>query len=132
MRLQHKAALAVRWAARLLGTPLALLIFLDFLADAPPHHRLDPMNIFRLSWTEQVLLDIVLVASLGLLIAWKHELAGGWLAAGGGLVFLITCLIVPGLRLVWGLGVALALPGLLYLLAAHEDFARKPRQLGTL
>lgn len=127
MKLQHKLAVALRWAARILGTPLAILIFLDFLHDASGPRGLEPVNIFRLSWTEQILLDVVFVASVGLLLAWKHELAGGWIALGGGLIFLAACLTMPGMRLVWGLGVALAVPGLLYLLAGHEAPAHPPR-----
>jgi len=120
-KFEHKVAMAMRWAARILGTPLAVLIFLDFLHDASGPRGLEPVNIFRLSWTEQMLLDLVLVASLGLILAWKHELAGGWMALVGGLVFLTACLLMPGMRMVWGLGVALVIPGLLYLLAGHEQ-----------
>ena len=120
MRINHQFALLTRWAARLLGTPLAVMVFLDFAYDAYRPAGFDPINVFRLSRTEHALLDIVLVACIGLLIGWRREAIGGWIATAGGLIFLVACLAMPGMRMVWGLGVALTIPGLLYLVAAHE------------
>ena len=129
MRINHQFAQVLRWAARILGTPLAILIFLDFLSDASGTHGPGPWNIFKLSWTEQILLDVVLLASFGLLVAWRRETVGGWIATTCGVVFLTACLLVPGMRTVWGLGIALAIPGFLYLLAAHESHRLPGRPL---
>jgi hypothetical protein len=123
MTLNHRSAVLARWAARLLGTPLAVMVFLDFASDATRPPGFHAIDLFRLAAVEHFLLDVVLLACLGLLLAWRYESAGGWMAAAGGLVFAIACLIVPGLRTVWGLGVALTIPGCLYLAAAHEAAA---------
>jgi hypothetical protein len=123
LTINHKTALFLRWAARILGTPLAVTILLDFLRDIPGPRPGAWLNLFRVQLAEQILLDIVLVSSLGLLLAWRHETPGGWIASTGGIAFLLACLIVPGMSGVWGLGAALAVPGLLYLLAAYESHA---------
>lgn len=128
MRINHRSAVVTRWAARLLGTPLAIMVFLDFASDATRPPGFHAIDLFRLAGVEHFLLDIVLLACLGLLLAWRYESAGGWMSAAGGLVFVVACLIVPGMRAVWALGIALTMPGLLYLVAAHETAWAPPAQ----
>jgi hypothetical protein len=67
-----------------------------------------------LSAREAVLLALSIGAAFALALAWRSEKLGGLTARPLGAGFFLYCLLAPGMPRVWSLGVALALPGLLF------------------
>jgi len=76
-------ATAVRWVARVLGTLIVLLfVFLTAVQGIPSPSSLTP--------AERLLFVAVIVMLVGLVSAWKWELAGGLLTICGYVLFAIV------------------------------------------
>ena len=119
---QSRLATSLRWTARIWGLLAALTVILVvFVSDKGSLSQAVP-------WIEWGLLALYGVAALALLLAWRWEAVGGWLA--------VLCMLgeIFGFRLVkgtWYPSLAgfivplaiFALPGMLFVLASV--FARR-------
>jgi hypothetical protein len=98
-------AAACRWIARILGTLLVLIIVLFAVGEGMPNPFTQPMTV-------QVGFLAMALLMIGILGAWRWELAGGTLSLVGWGLFVVAVMHPPrGLN--WFVG-ALALPGALY------------------
>jgi hypothetical protein len=102
-------AAACRWTARILGTLLVLTIAIIAIGEGMP-------NPFTQSISVQVGFLALALVMVGILGAWRWELAGGTLSLVGLSLFVVAVMHPPrGLN--WFVG-ALALPGVLYVTGA--------------
>ena len=98
-----------RWTARILGTLLVLMIVLFAVGEGMPNPFTQPISV-QIGFLALALLVI------GILGAWRWELAGGTLSLVGWSLFVVAVMHPPrGLN--WFVG-ALALSGLLYVAGA--------------
>jgi hypothetical protein len=117
------AGVWLRWVARLTGA-LAALFFLSFFVG---EGLLGPQNFFK-SGFEGISVKIftgiamLLIGSLGLLLAWRWERAGAWVALWAVAGF--TAVYPRGFP-IWVLA-AMALPAVLFLLAYKLTRSRPP------
>lgn len=73
-------AVAIRWAARLLGVSLLLLVLAFLIGEGGPNPaEFSPLQAFQSG--------SLLLALVGLVVLWKWELPGGLLVLGGMLGF---------------------------------------------
>lgn len=103
----------LRWLARLIGSLLVLFVLLHILAEGlgpSGTYTLDPSG---LSMREIIPLGFVVLACLGMVIAWRWEEVG---AAIIGIALLGFCATFPRGFPLWALGV-LSAPALLFLLS---------------
>ena len=76
-------AVAIRWAARLLGASLLLLVLAFLIGEGGPNPaKFSPLQAFQSG--------SLLLALAGLAVLWKWELPGGLLVLGGVLGFYAT------------------------------------------
>jgi len=102
-------AAACRWTARILGTLLVLMIVVIAIGEGMPNPFTQPITV-------QVGFLALALVMIGILGAWRWELAGGTLSLVGWSLFVIAVMHPPkGLN--WFVG-ALALPGILYVAGA--------------
>jgi hypothetical protein len=102
-------AAACRWSARIIGTLLVLMIVLIAVGERMHNPFTQPMTV-------QVGFLALALLMIGILGAWRWELAGGTLSRVGWSLFVVAVMHPPrGLN--WFVG-ALALPGLLYVAGA--------------
>jgi hypothetical protein len=78
--------------------------------------ELTPLN--SQSTAEMAILSLILISTVGLLIGWHHEVAGGLVASICGAALIAIAIASNDTRPVWLLGVAFVIPGLLYLASA--------------
>lgn len=102
-------AAACRWTARIIGTLLVLTIVLFAIGEGMPNPFTQPMAV-------QVGFLALALIVIGILGAWRWELAGGTLSLVGWVLFAVA-VIHPAKRLNWFVS-ALALPGVLYVAGA--------------
>jgi hypothetical protein len=102
-------AAACRWTARIIGTLLVLIIVLFAVGEGMPNPFTQPVSV-------QVGFLALALVVIGVLGAWRWELAGGTVSLVGWSLFVVAVMHPPrGLN--WFVG-ALALPGLLYVAGA--------------
>jgi hypothetical protein len=102
-------AAACRWTARIIGTLLVLIIVLFAVGEGMPNPFTQPVSV-------QVGFLALALVVIGVLGAWRWELAGGTVSLVGWSLFVVAVMHPPrGLN--WFVG-ALALPGLLYVAVA--------------
>jgi len=98
-------AAACRWTARIIGTLLVLMIVLIAIGERMPNPFSQPIAV-------QVGFLALALLMIGILGAWRWELAGGIVSLVGWGLFVVA--VTHPLRgLNWFVG-ALALPGILY------------------
>jgi len=107
----------LHWSARFLGLLTAGIFFVFLIGEGSIPGSTHPFVLPTAR--EAVLLTLLIGAAFALLLAWRWEKLGGLTAAALGSVFFLYCLLNPGMHRVWFLGVALALPGLLFAMAAR-------------
>lgn len=111
--------LSLHWAARVCALLIAGFLSLFYFGESispdgkltlvPPH----------LALRDKFLLLLILCCVLAVLLAWFWERWAGMadvLFAG---TFLLCCIVMENMHRVWWLGVALLLPGALYVTAAE-------------
>ena len=118
----HWLALILRWAARLTGAVLLLLV----LAIAVGHGG--PPNPFRQPLPAAIELWLMLVMTLGLVAAWRWELAGALATLVALAAFNAVELSVNG-KHAGGAFPLFAIPPVLYLLHATLRRHHRPRDL---
>ena len=102
-------AAACRWTARILGTFLVFGCVSIGIGEGMPNPLMVPVTI-------QVMFLAFALILIGMVEAWRWELAGGFTSLVGWCVFIIGLAISPrGLTVG---AVVLAVPGLLYLASA--------------
>lgn len=111
----------LRWATRLLGLVVAAIIALFLFGEGFGPRGIHTRKPFVLSAREAALLTVVIVAALALLLVWRWEKLAGLTAAVLGLAFLLYCAFTPAMYRAWILGVAVAIPGLLFAMAAQTE-----------
>jgi len=102
-------AAACRWAARIIGTLLVLIIVLFAIGEGMPNPLTQPISV-------QIGFLALALVMIGILGGWRWELAGGTLSLVGWSLFVVA-VMHPARGLNWFVG-ALALPGLLYVAGA--------------
>ena len=102
-------AATCRWTARIIGTLLVLIVVLIAIGEGMPNPFTQPM-------TAQVGFLALALIMMGVLGAWRWELAGGTLSLVGWGLFVVA-VTHPARGLNWFVG-ALALPGVLYVAGA--------------
>jgi hypothetical protein len=117
-------ALAFTWGARLLGLGLALLVVTLAVAltrsgDGPPNPFTQPPKV-------AMGLMLLPMMTLGLLIAWRWEVAGAALTLLAWAAFNVLVLVARG-RLAGGAFPLFAVAAVLYLVAAGLRARRRPR-----
>jgi hypothetical protein len=113
----------LRWSARVMGA-LAALFYLSFFVG---EGLLGPEGFFKsgiqgVSFKIGAGIVMLLVSSLGLLMAWRWERAGAWVALWALVGFAV---VYPRGFPIWVL-VAMAVPAILFL-AAHKLTELRPR-----
>ena len=103
-------AAACRWTARILGTLLVLGCVFIAIGEGMP-------NPLTVALPMQVMFLAFALIMIGILVAWRWELAGGATSLAGWCVFVIGSAISP--RGVAVMTVLLAVPALLYLASAR-------------
>lgn len=113
----------VRGLARALSVIVIGLVLLIFVGEGGS-------GLSRLTASDAVLMVVFWIAVVGLAIAWRAELLGGALAVGGMLLFCTMNWSLAGsLPKSWYFAF-LALPGLLFLIAATLE-KHGPRRVGV-
>jgi hypothetical protein len=102
MNTTRLSAAACRWSARILGTLLVLFIVLLAIGEGMPNPFTQPMKV-------QVGFLALALVMIGILAAWRWELAGGILPLVGWGLFVVA-VMHPSRGLNWFVG-ALAVPG---------------------
>ena len=105
MNTTRLSAAACRWTARILGTLLVLIIVVIAIGEGMPNPFTQPMSV-------QVGFLALALVMIGILGAWRWELAGGTLSLVGWSLFVVA-VAHPENLLTWFVS-ALALPGALY------------------
>jgi len=103
--------IAIRWFARVEGTLIAGMVFLFVLGEGFGKHGTDTLNPFVLSAADFASLSLLLIACIGLLLAWRWEGGGGAIAV---ICMLVRLFVRPGFPL-WAT-LAILVPGILFLL----------------
>lgn len=70
----------IRWIAKIWGALMAAMILFIFFGDTAAN-GIGP--IFHLISREMEMMAFFLVVFVGLILAWKWELVGGWMIVGG-------------------------------------------------
>ncbi len=109
-----------RIAARLLGTMLALLVFVIFIGEG--FNGGFPSQ-YPFTFMESVLFVCLLTGTVGLVVAWRREVLGGWLAIGGMLAFILIDSIEGGAFSVGWVFLSILSTGVLFLIAAKQNGA---------
>jgi len=102
-------AAVCRWTARILGSLLVLMIVILAIGEGMP-------NPFTQLLSVQLGFLALALITVGILGAWRWELAGGTLSLVGWGLF-VAAVMHPPRGLNWFVG-ALALPGILYVAGA--------------
>jgi len=115
---QGKWYLSLHWIARSFAVLIAGFVFLFFFGEGVRPTGTYTLNPSQLKLGEGLALALVLGSAAAMLCAWIWEKWAGTLDVVLAAAFLGCCLFMPGMHRVWFFGVALMLPGLLYLAAA--------------
>jgi hypothetical protein len=107
----------MRWCARAAGAVVVVtwieLVLFEIVRYGPP----DPQSYFQAA-------ALALVFA-GYGVGWRHELAGGVLSIVGTVALAVICTLMfaqpPSIALAW-----FAVPGVLYLLAWHNERQTSP------
>ncbi len=83
----HVISLVIRWVARVMGSLLAALFIFMFAGYALAGEFIP---IFRLTLPETLEMIAVLIALIGVGIAWRWELTGGVMVFSAGLMFMLV------------------------------------------
>lgn len=113
----------LRWTARLLGALAAMFYLAFFVGEGllgPQHHIRDGFD--GISFEIGGGIVMLLICSMGLLMAWRWERAGAWLTLWALLVF--AAVFYPRGFPIWVL-IAMAVPAILFL-AAHKLTGLRP------
>ena len=97
-----------RWAARIIGTLLAILIVVIGIGEGMPNPFTQPPAV-------QIGFLALAMIMIGILTGWRWELFGGTLSTVGWCLFVGSVVGVKSLSVFISL---LALPGILYLISA--------------
>jgi hypothetical protein len=110
-----------RWGARTFGTLAACVFFLFLLGEGFGPRGWYTLNPFVLTAPDLIVILLRLTACLGLLLAWR------WEALGGGIA--VVCILIATVLRPWvpGMVLALAVPGVLYLLSGLLRRESHPR-----
>lgn len=113
----------LRWTARLLGAAAAVFFLSFFVGEGllgPEHHIRDGFE--GISFKIGGGIVMLLISSLGLLMAWRWERAGAWLALWA--LVLFAGVFFPRGFPIWVL-IGMAVPAILFL-AAHKLAGARP------
>ncbi len=112
---------ALRWTARISGAAIMAVVVLFFLGEGG-------FAAARPTPQEGVLLALFTASCLGLVAAWRWELAGGALNVGGmALFYLVHYLVSGGFPGGWAFAV-IAMPGVLFLACRWRTRPKMRRQ----
>lgn len=121
----HVISLVIRWAARVVGTLLAALFIFMFAGYALAGEFLP---IFHLTPAETLETIAVLIALIGIGIAWRWELPGGLMVFAAGLMFtLVESIESRNFDPIW-FAIVFMVVGALFVLAWYLA-GRKPAEL---
>jgi hypothetical protein len=101
-------AVVCRWAARIIGTLLVILIVVIGIGEGMPNPFTQPPSV-------QIGFLALAMILIGILAGWRWELAGGVISLAGWCLFFAS---VIGLKHLNWFVLLLALPGILYLSSA--------------
>ena len=107
MKERRQIATLCRWAARVIGTLLVVLL-LPFAIEYVPDLPAEPVGVQIFSLGTGIVM-------IGILVGWFRELAGGFISLAGFCLGLVPLFSAVGLNVFY---LALALPGVLYLASA--------------
>jgi membrane-bound ClpP family serine protease len=111
--------MVIHWTARVLSLAIAGVFFLFLFGEGlGTAGRPSLIRVTAILSPAYICLSLLVLGVLALLLAWRWERLSGAAAAVFGVVFLVCCLVMPGMRPAWFLGPAIAIPGLLYVVAA--------------
>ena len=108
----------IRWIARIWAALMAALILFIFIGDAAAD-GIGP--IFNLTTREMVMMAAFLAVFVGLILAWKWELLGGWMIVGGMGVFYVLDFAFSGTFPRGVTFLLIALPGILFLISRYTS-----------
>ena len=104
-------AVVSRWAARIIGALLVVLIVVIGIGEGMPNPFTQPPAV-------QIGFLALALIMIGILAGWRWELAGGVLSLAGWCLFFASVIGLKHLKQLNWFFLLLALPGILYLLSA--------------
>lgn len=110
--------LSVHWTARVMALLIAGAVFLFFFGEGVRSDNGYYFTASAMNFTEAALLMLVLGSAVAMLLAWFWEMWAGVADVVLAGAFLACCLLMERMHDAWSLGIALLLPGVLFVLAA--------------
>lgn len=120
--MNKKLLLAIRWIARALAALMAAFIAFMFVGNAAAD-GVGPL--FNMTIRESLMMAAFAAVFVGLILGWKQEKLGGWLAVVGLALFYIFDFAFSGSFPRGPFFPLIALPGILFLLAGYTQQARE-------
>jgi hypothetical protein len=106
----HTLTSAIRWFARVEGTLIAAMVFLFVFGEGFGNRGTYTLNPFVLSAADFASISLLMIACIGLLLAWRWEARAG---AATVICMVVRLFVRPGFPLCATL--AILVPGVLFL-----------------
>ena len=114
----QKTVQTIRWVARILAALMAAFIAFMFIGNAVS----DGIGPFLgMNLRESLMMTVFLIVFLGLILGWRMQKLGGWLAVGGMAAFYLLDFTFSGNFPRGPFFPLIALPGLLFLVAGYSQ-----------
>lgn len=110
--------LIIHWIARVLASLMAALIAFMFIGNTISD-GIGPL--IQLTFRESLMMGALIAVFLGLILGWKREKLGGWLAVGGMVLFYLIDFAFSGTFPQGPFFPLIALSGLLFLISGYAQ-----------